>query len=70
MNTAIPFVGNIYEIISGQFEGFIGKCVSYDLEHDLPVILQDEKYNGAAARVDEIKLIGGKEKNISRTQQN
>lgn len=51
----IPQVGKIYRV---SLTGFIGKCVSYDLEHDLEVILiNEETWESKAVRLTEIELI-------------
>jgi len=51
----VPIVGKWYIVIKGVRKGFIGECVTFDIKHELPVILQDLNYNGAACRVNEIK---------------
>jgi hypothetical protein len=53
--TAIPIIGKWYKVISGPYLDFVGECVSYRLEHDLPVILQDLDFNGRAVRMNEIE---------------
>lgn len=69
--TNLPFIGKKYKVISGCFEGFIGKCVSYDLEHDTPVILQDEQWNSKAVRLYEIEPIrNNDETDISNLEKN
>lgn len=68
--TEIPFVNRWYKVISGAYNGFIGKCVSYDMTQDLPVILLDEKdYSSRAVRLNEIEAITDNG-NISREQKN
>lgn len=68
----IPFVGKKYKVISGHYTGFIGECVSYDLESPLPVILQDEEYNGCAVTINEIEVIENEsiKQDISHLQKN
>lgn len=67
----IPFIGGVYKVVDGVYKGFIGKCVSYDLEHDLPVILQKEDYTSCAVRINEIQGIKTDDKkDISHLQKN
>ena len=71
MDNIVPFIGKKYKVISGHYKGFEGNCVSYDLEHDLPVILQDANWNGAAVRLNEIELVSSDNgKDISHLQKN
>lgn len=53
----IPVIGRTYLVVSGPYKDFIGKCVSYDLESDLPIILQDENFRGAACKLNEVKSL-------------
>lgn len=73
MNNNIPFIGKKYKVISGCWTGFNGTCISYDLDHDLPIILEDdnEKWNSCAVRLDEIEPIDNDDKkDISHLQKN
>lgn len=70
-NIEMPFIGKRFKVISGPYKDFVGKCVSYDLEHDLPVILQDDNWYGAAVRLHEIESIDFDNKiDLSQTQKN
>ena len=66
----IPMIGRKYEVTFGPYKGFIGECVSYDLENNLEVILQDENFNPRAVKATEIKLLEKINSDISREQQN
>lgn len=70
MKTDIAFIGKKYKVISGHYKGFIGTCVSYDLRERLPIILQDENWNGRAVKASEVECIDNKSMDISRTQKN
>jgi len=72
MDIEIPFIGKRYKVIAGPYLGFEGQCVSIDLRQNLPVILQDDKWNSKAVRVKEIQLIGDgdTETNIPHEQKN
>jgi hypothetical protein len=48
-------VGKWYRVIDGAYKGFIGECISYNLSHDLPIILQDMEFNSKAVRINEIE---------------
>ena len=66
----IPFINRYYKVVGGTYIGFVGKCVSYNLNHDLPVILLDEKdYSSRAVRLNEIEAITDNG-NISIEQKN
>lgn len=65
----MPFIGKSYKVIFGVYSGFQGECVSYDLESDLPIILQDKNYNIRAVRVNEVMVIDNDSRaDISRLQ--
>lgn len=64
----VPAVGKRYEVVSGPFTGFIGECISYDLQSDLPVILQDENWNSKAVKISELKVIKNGKTDISNGQ--
>lgn len=70
MKTDIPFIGKIYKVINGAYAGFVGECVSYDLESDLPVILTDKNWNSRAVKLDEIRVVDIVDTDISNTQRN
>jgi hypothetical protein len=51
----IPQIGKMYRVVNSDF---IGKCVSYDLENDLEVILTNEStWESKAVKCTEIELI-------------
>jgi len=72
MNNNYPIVGKFYKVVIGPHKEFIGECISFDINHDLSVILQDLRFNGAAVRLSEIEETlrqpGGKD--ISNEQKN
>lgn len=70
MNTIVPMIGKVYKVISGCYVGFQGECISYDMNSDLPIILQDGKWNSRAVKIDEVELIDSNQSDISRDQKN
>lgn len=65
----IPQIGKMYRVLNS---GFIGECVSYDLENDLEVILTNKNtWESKAVKLTEIELIeDGSVGDISNLQKN
>jgi len=72
VNQELPIIGKWYQVTGKYKNGFIGECVSYNPEKDLPVILEDMEFNGCACKVDEIKVYIKQpgEKRINRIHNN
>ena len=56
INQELPIIGKWYKVTGKYKNGFIGECVGYKPESNLPVILEDMEFNGCACKVGEIKV--------------
>ena len=46
-----------FEVISGYRKGFVGYVVTYEPDNELPIILQNDDFNGCACKLNELKFL-------------